>query len=87
MGRIRVTDHALVRFLERAGGIDVETVRQQLETGLQRAHSAARSISDSDYLVNVDGLVVVVRGEAVTTVVDAEGARDRARHLVGPKAR
>jgi len=81
MSAPRVTDHALVRFLERAGGIDVEAVRLQLEAGLERAHTAARSISDSDYLVNVDGLVVVVRGDAVTTVLDAADPGTRGRNL------
>lgn len=81
MTRLRVTDHALVRFLERAGGIDVEGVRAQLEAGLARSHDAARSVSESDYLIKVDGFVLVVRGENVTTVLDADEAPGRARQL------
>ena len=77
----RVTDHALLRFLERAGNLDVEGVRVQLELSLARAHSAARSITTSDYLVNVDGMVIVVRGESVTTVLDTEKPHQRARRL------
>lgn len=81
MVKPRVTDHALVRFLERAGGIDVEALRTQLADGLVRSHTAARSISESDYLINVDGLVLVVRGECVTTVIDADEPKSNARQL------
>ena len=81
MAKPRITDHALIRFLERAGNIDVEALRAQLEDGLVRAHTAARSISESDYLINVDGMVVVVRGECVTTVLDADEPKGNARQL------
>lgn len=69
MAGLRVTDHAMVRFLERAGGVEVEALRLQIEASLERAHSAARAMSEHDYLVRVDGLIFVVRGEAVTTVL------------------
>ncbi|WPZ06597.1 hypothetical protein [Pelagerythrobacter marinus] len=64
-----ITDHALVRFLDRGGGCDVEELRAQIAASLTRAHSAARAVSTSDYLVTVDGLTFVVRGERVTTVL------------------
>jgi len=70
MTRPRVSDHALVRFVERAGGLDVEALRACLENSLARAHSAARSVSSADYLIKADGLVYVVRGEIVTTLVE-----------------
>ena len=38
-----ITDHALLRFLERAGGLDVEGLRLTLGSSLTRAHSAARA--------------------------------------------
>ena len=78
----RVTDHALVRFLDRAGAMDVEGLRQQLETSLARAHAAARSISASDYLVKVDGLVVVVRGESVTSILPGDQSPARRAHAL-----
>lgn len=76
MSKPRVSDHALVRWLERAGGLDVEDLRTKLEESLERAHTAARSVSSSDYLIKADGLLYVVRGEIVSTVLDehSEGA-------------
>lgn len=77
-----VSDHALLRFLERAGELDVEGLRQRLADSLDRAHRAARSISESDYPIRVDGVLFVVRGETVTTVLtDREFAgADALRH-------
>lgn len=34
---VHVTDHAVLRFLERAHGLDVEGVRRRLERGAQNA--------------------------------------------------
>ncbi len=71
-----ISDHALVRFLDRAGGVDVEALRAGITRSLARGHAAARSVSASDYLLTIDGLVFVVRGETVTTVMD-EGRPDQ----------
>lgn len=67
---IGVSDHALLRFLERAGGLDIEELRTRLTNSLARAHAAARSLGSSDYLIRSDGMLYVVRGETVTTIVD-----------------
>lgn len=77
-----ITDHALLRFLERAGGLDVEGLRLALGTSLTRAHAAARSVSSADYLIKADGMVYVVRGENVTTVLDNKSAAGLAASLV-----
>ncbi|MFZ5749076.1 MAG: hypothetical protein ACOY45_15635 [Pseudomonadota bacterium] len=68
-----ISDHALVRFLDRAGAMDIENLRARLAASLARAHAAARSVSDSDYLIKVDGLLYVVRGDRVTTVIEDSG--------------
>lgn len=65
-----VSDHALLRFLQRTGTMDVEGLRASLGQSLARAHTAARRVSLADYLIKVDGLIFVVRGEAVTTVLE-----------------
>lgn len=65
-----VSDHALLRLLERGGLFDIEQLRAALGESLRRAHEAARSISASDYVIKVDGLVYVVRGETVATVLE-----------------
>lgn len=78
---IGISDHALLRFLERAGGLDIEELRARLTNSLHRAHAAARSLGDSDYLIRSDGLLYVVRGETVTTVVDDKSEGGRAATL------
>lgn len=76
-----VTDHALLRFLERAGGLDVEGVRRAIADGLGRAHGAARAIGAENFLIKVDGLVFVLRGEKLVTVVQDGGPAIDARRL------
>lgn len=78
---IGVSDHALLRFLERAGGLDIEDLRGRLTNSLLRAHAAARTLGGADYLIRSDGLLYVVRGETVTTVLDDKDPRGRAASL------
>ena len=77
MSAPRVTDHALVRFLERAGGLDVKAMRLAIATSLDRAHTAAASIGGGDHQIVIDGLTFVVRGDAVVTVHLARGGQRR----------
>jgi hypothetical protein len=78
---IGVSDHALLRFLERAAELDIDGLRARLTDSLARAHAAARSVSTSDYLIRADGLVFIVRGETVTSVVPDEGPINHAYTL------
>ena len=66
----RISDHALVRFLARAGGLDVEALRSRLAMSLERAGHAADSLGASDYRILVDGLEYHVRNGVVVTVID-----------------
>lgn len=71
MNRIlRVTDHALVRFLERAGGLDVEAVRAHLAVSLARAAGVADTLHARRYTIQADGLRYVVESGAVVTVLE-----------------
>lgn len=71
MTQIRVSDHALVRFLQRAGGFDVDAVRSAIEQSLERAALAAISIGEDDYTIRADGLTYIVRGHVVVTILPA----------------
>ena len=57
-----VTDHALVRHLERALGVDVDAIRREVldivEPGIERGASAVRS-NGRAYLL-ADGVLVTV---------------------------
>ncbi|MGL5166658.1 MAG: hypothetical protein ACRC9K_12300 [Afipia sp.] len=65
---VRVSDHALLRFLERAGGCDVEALRTSIEGSLKRAVSAAAEIGTGDLIVNADGLQYIICDGVVVTV-------------------
>lgn len=69
---IHVTDHALVRFLERSGALDVEQLRGMISASLDRGRKAAERAGIADYIIVVDGLRYVVEDEKLVTVmVDA----------------
>ena len=85
--QIGVSDHALLRLFERAAGLDIEQLRARLSNSLARAHDAARSITESDYLIKADGLLYVVRGNTCVTVLADDhdfASADALRHDRGP---
>ncbi len=63
MSAPRVTDHAVLRYLERAHGLDVELVRRHLE-GL-----AANAVELGATGVRIERVMLVLRSETVTTVL------------------
>ena len=71
-GSIRVSDHALVRWLERTGLADMEPLKNMLGHSLERAASAANQLGSSHYLILSDGLVYVVRNQVLVTVLPDE---------------
>ncbi|NCP19047.1 MAG: hypothetical protein GW855_07810 [Erythrobacter sp.] len=75
MGTIRVSDHALLRFMERSAALPVEQLRASLEASLDRAHSAAAEIGASDYLIHAADGLFLVRDDVVVTVLEDEDAR------------
>lgn len=85
MSAFGVTDHALLRFLERGGGLEIEALRVRLAASLARAHAAARSVTTSDYLIRADGMIFVVKGDAVVTVLPDDGPGDHARRFNRPQ--
>lgn len=71
----------MLRWLERAIGMDIEGMRAGIEAGLARAHEAAQLIGGGDYLILSAGFVYVVREGVVTTVIEQHDARETARLL------
>ena len=76
-----VSDHALVRWLERTGAVEVEQLRDLLAGSLQRASDAADRIGGGHYIILTDGLVYVVREGVLVTVVEDDGRNARVRAL------
>lgn len=65
---VAISDHALVRFLDRAAGVDVGAMKSAISGALDRASGAAGRIGAADYTVKVDGLAFVVRDGVLVTV-------------------
>jgi hypothetical protein len=80
---LKVSDHALVRFLARSG-VEVEAMRAELEQALARAHAAAELLGGGDHLIVAGGLVYVVRNNVVVTVV-RQGSRAAKARLLKPR--
>ena len=66
---LRVCDHALLRFIERVGGLDVEDLRRRLAESLDRAVGAAELLGQSEMTIAADGnRYIVVKGVLVTVL-------------------
>lgn len=66
---LRVCDHALLRFLERVGGLDVEGLRRHLAESLSRAAGAAEQLGAREMTIAADGThYIVVKGVLVTVL-------------------
>jgi hypothetical protein len=76
----RLSDHALIRFLERSG-VQVEQLRATVEASLDRAGRVAEELEQSDYLIIVHDLTFVVRDGTVTTILPEGSPAYRARAL------
>jgi len=61
--RFDISDHALIRYLERVGGYDLEAVRDDLS---ERVHRATAGVSGMT-AVYIDGARFVIRNGVVTT--------------------
>lgn len=74
---IGISDHALLRHLERVEGIDVESIRADLQHRFSPAHEAVIIIGVENYSIRAGDLSYIVRGGTVTTVLPALGKRTR----------
>lgn len=66
---IGVSDHALLRFLSRAGGFDLEPLRKQMQAALTDASAAAQALGQSRYTVKMDGMIFVVENGVCVTMM------------------
>ncbi len=72
MTGIIVTDHALVRYLERALGLNLNTARWAIEHAVREAAEAGASS------VRVGGLTYVLQEGRVTTIIDGRWQNHKA---------
>lgn len=82
MARLRVSDRALVRWLERTGAMDVNAMRAMLADTLDRAAEAASVLDAGRFLIISDGVVFLVRNGAVVNVIEDDGRDGRRAALL-----
>jgi len=69
---ISVTDHAVVRWIERAHGIDVPAIRRQIVGKVTRSVDLAEQLDErGNVTVVLDGVRYVVRDHRVITILPA----------------
>lgn len=78
---VHVSNHALFRWMERSGLIDVEALRMMLSVALDRGYQAAAAMDQGEILILSAGLVYVVRDGTVITVLTEDGRHNHARVL------
>lgn len=66
---ISVSDHALYRWMQRTGLLDMEPLKNALAHSLERAAAAANQLESAHYLILADGLIYVVRNQVLVTVL------------------
>lgn len=67
---LTVTEHAVIRYLERVEGLDVQAIKDKLAT--EELQNQVSVLGGGEYPVNIDGnrVKVVVRNFKVITVKD-----------------
>lgn len=74
--QIEVSDHALIRWLERGHGMPMEWFRREMERDVARgAEIGCSLVSLRKFEIKRDRLIYVVRGGKVVTVVTTGDAR------------
>ncbi|PZU93104.1 MAG: hypothetical protein DI527_07600 [Chelatococcus sp.] len=76
---LKVSDHALVRFLDRSGAAEIEKLRNTLAHSLERARLGAERAGIADYVITADGLRYVVKNDVLVTVLESDMAPGRRR--------
>lgn len=78
---VRVSNHALFRWIERSGLVDVEALRMALSAALDRGYQAAAAMQQGEILILSAGLVYVIRDGTVITVLAEDGRHNHARQF------
>lgn len=82
MTGLRVTDHAVLRYLERVGGFELERLRTEMARRIA-AGGPGQVGPDGEICIAIDGAIYVLRTrggvQMVTTVLTQETARPRQR--------
>ena len=69
--RLLVSDHAIIRYLERVGGFDIDGLRRSIGQRCDAGHAAGASS------VIIDGFAFLIGDDQIITVVHAETMKKR----------
>lgn len=78
---VEISNHAMLRWLERSGVVDIEAMRTALSAALDRAVAASAAIGGGECLILSNGLVYVIRDNVLITVVPDDGRHKQARNF------
>ena len=78
---VRVSNHALFRWLERSGVIEVERLRALLSMALDKAYQAGAAMHQGEFLILAGGMVFVIREGTVITCVENDGQHNHGNLL------
>jgi len=67
---LKITDHALVRYLERCRGLDVEMIKQEMLS--ERISTAIEELGDGVYTIQ-NRFTAVVKNKCLITVYKRDG--------------
>lgn len=77
---IHISDHAVLRYLERTGRVDVVGIRADLAKRIDLCAAAAVRIGISGtYAVRIDGVKLLIVGSTATAVTALPGRKSRER--------
>lgn len=73
-----ISDHALLRYMERVQGIDVEDLKDDL---LRRYPTLKAALKSGATSITVDGISFVMKNGTVTSVIEGSTRHSRSTHL------
>jgi hypothetical protein len=68
---IGITDHAVLRYMERVHGLDIAAIRAMIRDDMGRGFEAGERLGAGRYAVRTGSAVYVVAGQWVVTVLPA----------------
>lgn len=73
-----ISDHALLRYMERVQGIDVLKLKDDL---LKRYPTVGAALKSGATSITVDGISFVMKNGVVTSVIEGSTRHSRSTHL------
>lgn len=73
---MRISDHVVLRYMERKLGVDVDAVRREIEgtVDTRGTRQIVAFVGDVSWRVRADGMIYCVRGDMVTTCCHQKAA-------------